>query len=131
MRPLCDPWYSATSPLPKRPLLGASSAKLLCGPDTCNLTVAWFPPPSGLMEPVFASGSCSPYPLISCLRVAIRNLGMTGLIRSFKTMSSYRVYDGKIFTVLCCCLAVQTCIAISKVYGNWFVVGIPQPIHFS
>uniref|UniRef100_A0A2N9GJL1 Aminotransferase-like plant mobile domain-containing protein n=1 Tax=Fagus sylvatica TaxID=28930 RepID=A0A2N9GJL1_FAGSY len=24
--------------------------KLLCGLDTCNLTVAWFPPPSGLME---------------------------------------------------------------------------------
>uniref|UniRef100_A0A2N9F0D2 Uncharacterized protein n=1 Tax=Fagus sylvatica TaxID=28930 RepID=A0A2N9F0D2_FAGSY len=51
MWPLCDPWYSATSPLPKCPLPGASySAKLLCGPDTCNLTVAWFPPPSGLME---------------------------------------------------------------------------------
>ncbi|GMY32321.1 hypothetical protein FCV25MIE_27563 [Fagus crenata] len=51
MRPLCDPWYSATSPLPKHPLPGASSsAKLLCGLDTCNLTVAWFPLPSGLME---------------------------------------------------------------------------------
>uniref|UniRef100_A0A2N9HEP2 Aminotransferase-like plant mobile domain-containing protein n=1 Tax=Fagus sylvatica TaxID=28930 RepID=A0A2N9HEP2_FAGSY len=51
MQPLCDPWYSATSPLPKRLLPGASSsAKLLCGPNTCNLTVAWFPPPSGLME---------------------------------------------------------------------------------
>uniref|UniRef100_A0A2N9HQA0 Aminotransferase-like plant mobile domain-containing protein n=1 Tax=Fagus sylvatica TaxID=28930 RepID=A0A2N9HQA0_FAGSY len=52
MRPLYDPWYSATSPLPKRPLPGASSSeKLLCGPDICNLTVAWFPSPSGLMEP--------------------------------------------------------------------------------
>ena len=51
MRPLCDPWYSTTSPLPKRSLSGASSsAKLLCGPNTCNLSVAWFPPPSGLME---------------------------------------------------------------------------------
>jgi hypothetical protein len=51
MWPLCDPWYSAASPLPKCPLPGASySAKLLCGPDTCNLTIAWFPPPLGLME---------------------------------------------------------------------------------
>ncbi|GMY24098.1 CHD3-type chromatin-remodeling factor PICKLE [Fagus crenata] len=51
IRPLCDPWYSATNPLPKRPLPRASSStKLLCGLDTYNLTVAWFPPPSGLME---------------------------------------------------------------------------------
>uniref|UniRef100_A0A2N9FRT1 Aminotransferase-like plant mobile domain-containing protein n=1 Tax=Fagus sylvatica TaxID=28930 RepID=A0A2N9FRT1_FAGSY len=84
MRLLCDLWYSATSLLPKPPLpVASSSAKLLCGPDTCNLTVAWFPPPSGLME-----------------------LRIHRLIRSFKIMTSYHVYDGQIFTELCCCLAV-------------------------
>uniref|UniRef100_A0A2N9J335 Aminotransferase-like plant mobile domain-containing protein n=1 Tax=Fagus sylvatica TaxID=28930 RepID=A0A2N9J335_FAGSY len=83
MRPLCDPWYSATSPLPKRPLPRASSsAKLLCGPNTCNLTVAWFPSTIRLNgTPYSPAGVACP---------------------------------------LCCCLAVKTCIAISKVYGNWY-----------